>query len=471
MATRLDAADIQGLVVSAFGHLPCAAYRLLRVTDAGAARAWLRSFVDRVTTAERKQDHRSLNVAITFSGLQALGLGADALTTFPVAFREGMASPRRSRVLGDSAENDPAIWVWGGPTAVVDMAMLVYAEDEQELERQLNDDLAVVPGAGVIEVATLAAGRQPDNREHFGFMDGIGQPVIDGTGRETRQRRRTGHATVVPAGEFVLGYDNVYGTPSLMPTVPPADDPTHVLPLGTNGRGALGQNGSYLVFRQIAQDVAGFWQFATRTGRALWPADANAPLRFAAKCVGRWPSGAPLVTHPANDVPPGDERAKLENDFSYAPLDLHGTRCPLGAHIRRSNPRDSLGPDADQARASANRHRLMRRGRSYGHRLADPLVDDGKERGLHFICLNADLERQFEFVQQTWINNPVFAGLASETDPVIGNQVATGGAFSIPETPLRRRVSNLQQFTRMRGGAYFFLPGIRALRFLAGPLG
>src|SRR5438046_10696278 len=113
MAARLDAADIQGLVVSAFGHLPCAAYRLLRVTDAGAARTWLRPFIDRVTTAERKQDHRSLNVAITFSGLQALGLGADALTTFPVAFREGMASPRRSRVLGDSAENDPAIWAWG----------------------------------------------------------------------------------------------------------------------------------------------------------------------------------------------------------------------------------------------------------------------------------------------------------------------------------------------------------------------
>ena len=466
MATRLDTADIQGIVVSSFGHLPCAAYRLLRVRDAGAARLWLHSFVDRVTTAERKQEHRSLNIAITSSGLSALGLGADALNTFPVAFREGMASPRRSRVLGDSAENDPAIWAWGGPTAVVDAALLVYAEDEQELDKQLNNDLAVVPSSGVVEVATLAAGRQPDNREHFGFMDGIGQPVIEGTGRETRQRRRTGHATVVPAGEFVLGYDNVYGTPALMPSVAPADDPHKTLQPGADGRRVLGQNGSYLVFRQIAQDVAGFWQFATRAGRELWPADANAPIRFAAKCVGRWPSGASLVMHPANDVAPGDARAKAENDFSYAPLDLHGTRCPLGVHIRRSNPRDSLGPDADQARASANRHRLMRRGRSYGRRLADPLVDDGKERGLHFICLNADLERQFEFVQQTWINNQVFAGLASETDPIIGNQEASGGAFTIPETPLRRRVSNLQQFTRMRGGAYFFLPGIRALRFL-----
>jgi deferrochelatase/peroxidase EfeB len=164
------------------------------------------------------------------------------------------------------------------------------------------------------------------------------------------------------------------------------------------------------------------------------------------------------------------------NDFRYAHDDPQGFACPVGSHVRRTNPRDSLFTDStspEQAEHSANRHRLMRRGRSYGERLAGvPVgdtvpVDDGAERGLHFICLNADLERQFEFVQQTWVNNPVFGGLSGEVDPLLGDQEKVQGVMTIPADPLRLRLHGLHRFITVRGGAYFFLPGLRAIRYLA----
>jgi deferrochelatase/peroxidase EfeB len=121
--------------------------------------------------------------------------------------------------------------------------------------------------------------------------------------------------------------------------------------------------------------------------------------------------------------------------------------------------------------ATANRHRILRRGRSYGHRPADPRIDDGVDRGLHFLCLNSDIERQFEFVQQTWVNNPVFGGLNGEVDPLIGNisraeTATTNALFTVQADPLRSRVHNLQRFVTVKGGAYFFLPSISALRYL-----
>jgi len=189
--------------------------------------------------------------------------------------------------------------------------------------------------------------------------------------------------------------------------------------------------------------------------------------RLAAKLIGRWPSGAPLVKYPDADPNAGTGRLNHENDFGYSQLDSAGLACPIGAHIRRANPRDSLGPTPKAALVSANRHRLLRRGRSYGERLADPLVDDGKKRGLYFICFNGDLERQFEFVQQTWLGSPVFGGLYGETDSIIGTQPLGGGTMTIPREPVRQRVHGLSRFVTVRGGAYFFLPGVRALKYLA----
>jgi deferrochelatase/peroxidase EfeB len=178
-------------------------------------------------------------------------------------------------------------------------------------------------------------------------------------------------------------------------------------------------------------------------------------------------SGAPLVKYPSSDPHAGTPTLSKENDFEYDATDAHGFACPVGSHIRRANPRDALGPDPETALKSANRHRLLRRGRSYGQRLTDPFVEDGGERGLHFICLNGDLERQFEFVQQTWVNNTTFAGLHCESDPLVGNQDESSRRFTVQADPLRSRVHNLRSFMTVRGGAYFFLPGLKALRYLA----
>jgi deferrochelatase/peroxidase EfeB len=221
-----------------------------------------------------------------------------------------------------------------------------------------------------------------------------------------------------------------------------------------------------MVYRQLQQDVAGFWKFVD----GLVGGDAQARDRLAAKFVGRWRSGTPLVVAPDHDTWTDPKKLNRFNDFDYSE-DLEGYKCPIGSHVRRSNPRDSLGPDHDTAIRTTNRHRIMRRGRSYGDRLSRtdpmPMVDDKKERGLHFICFNTDIERQFEFVQQTWINNAQFGGLHDEVDPMVGDQSAGSKMMTVQGDPLRERYKNMQSFVTMRGGVYAFLPSIRALRWIA----
>jgi len=464
--------DMQGLIASAYSHLPCAAYLLLRVSNRPSSGAWLNDWATRITTASAKQARFSLNIAFTASGLATLGLPADALETFSFPFLEGMVDQRRSRILGDFDNSDPQYWHWGGPlNERVDMILLAYAIDDDELATRLNEIReSVAHSGGITEVLQLDASRQSDNREHFGFADGIGQPTIGGGGpfahQHEKQLERTSHATLLKPGEFILGYADESGQVANLPTLAWADDLSRALPPvpEPSGRTALGSNGSYLVFRQMAQHVAEFWNCFENAARLPnGRSDAAERELLAAKAIGRWKSGAPLVLAPDNDNPALHDR----NDFAYT-CDNHGLKCPIGAHIRRANPRDSLDHDhPDAALHSVRRHRLLRRARSYGKRADDPFVDDGKARGLHFICLVADLERQFEFVQQTWIHNPAFAGLNRETDPLIGARVAPAH-FTAPATPVRRRVHGLSHFITVRGGAYFFLPGLRALRCLAG---
>ena len=287
---------------------------------------------------------------------------------------------------------------------------------------------------------------------------------MEGSGRLKRQLKRTGHATEIKAGEFILGYVNEYGIPSDSPAVDPAKDPRRLLPESSAGGRDLGRNGSYLIFRQVAQDVADFWRFldgATRQSNGQ--SNPEARDRLGAKFVGRQKSGAPLVEAPETDRP----ELGNHNDFGYARRDPHGFACPFGAHTRRANPRDSIGDDPEEALVRVRRHRLLRRGRSYGPRAADPLVEDGQERGLHFLCLNSDIERQFEFVQQTWLNNPVFAGLSGEVDPLVGDPKKGADLMTIQSSPVRACVHHLRRFVTIKGGAYFFLPGIRALRYLS----
>jgi Dyp-type peroxidase family len=469
---ELERNDIQGLVVSSYKHLTCAAYILLRISNAASARAWLAQRLGEITTAMGKHPEVSLNVAFTSNGLKALGLKPEALATFSFPFQEGMATDHRSRILGDNDESAPLQWEWGGTKNAVDLLLLLFAKDESTLAAELNRQQGFFLAGGLGVMKTLSAGRQPDSHEHFGFNDGIGQPVMEGAGNKQRQLDRTHHATELPTGEFLLSHPNVYQVTADGPAVSAADDPRHLLPVvpvdstglsSTAGMHDLGRNGTYLVFRQLAQDVAQFWSFLDQATRG--PDGASNPearVKLGAKFVGRWMSGAPLTLSPDHD----DPRLANENNFNYA-NDPQGYACPFGAHVRRSNPRDSLGPDRQLALHSANRHRILRRGRSYGPRLENPLVDDGVDRGLHFICLNSDIERQFEFVQQTWINNPVFSGLYAEVDPLVGNLAKGDAIFTVPGEPLRSRVHNLSRFVMVKGGSYFFLPGMRALSYLA----
>jgi deferrochelatase/peroxidase EfeB len=296
----LDTKDTQGLLATSFSHLTCAAYRLLRIRDRDPARAWLLRMVDDITRAEKDGKSWALNLALSREGLRALGLDEDTLRSFPPAFLDGMTSERRTRILGDAGSNDPKNWRWGGPTAPVHVLLLIYGHDETERNRQV-DRLTPGSGDGLDLVETVLAGRQTDTKEHFGFMDGVGQPTFDQERRE-RQKRRTGHATELKLGEFVLGYENEYHSRSLTPTVSAERDPENILPFSLEpGRHDLGLNGSYLVFRHLAQDVPAFWTFVTQAARALWPGDSGGPTRLAAKFVGRWPSGAPLVLHPDRD--------------------------------------------------------------------------------------------------------------------------------------------------------------------------
>jgi Dyp-type peroxidase family len=479
MATVLEKTDIQGLVVSSYSSQPCAKYLLLRVEDAAKALAWLRDHVGEITNADGKGKgaKTSTNLAFTSTGLTALGLNDDVLRTFSHAFQEGMASDRRSRILGDTDENLSEKWDWGNREKMIHGVLLLYAADEALAQTQLEQRKSELADNGGFSIAgVLEAGRQPDTHEHFGFNDGIGQPVMDGTDNYDKQMNRTQHATNLATGEFLLGYINEYGVTADGPVVDPAQDPHNLLnlvPNDTTGLNSkpnmkdLGRNGTYLVFRQLAQDVPKFWEYvdqATRNGN-----DPTARERLAAKFVGRWKSGAPLVMSPEGD----DINLATRNDFTYFAPDVLGTKCPIGSHIRRANPRDSLGPDPDTARNSANRHRILRRGRSYGPHIKDPLVSDHVDRGLHFICLNSDIERQFEFVQQTWINNPVFGGLDGEVDPLIGKLPTDPEKhkpecmFTVQGKPMRTRVDGLCRFVTVKGGAYFFLPSIRALNYLA----
>jgi Dyp-type peroxidase family len=458
--TALELDDIQGLVVRGYAHLPAARFALLGIRDPAAARRFVADTATAITPAAAHAPERAVHLAVTAAGLRRLELSHAALDGFPPEFTDGMAAPARSRVLGDVGESAPGAWDWGGPdTQPVDLLLLLYARDAEALAELARPIAARYKRGGVTELLRLdseAAG----NREHFGFRDGISQPIIAGLGH-------TGPAEhVVHAGEFVLGYPNEYGLLTDRPLVPATADPGAVLPPDpATGEHDLGRNGTFLVMRQMQQDVAAFWEFA----RAAAGADGD-PVALAAKMVGRWPSGAPLVAAPAGD----DPAHATANGFGYARIDPDGMRCPIGAHVRRSNPRDSLDPNPGTPDSIAvnRRHRLLRRGRRYGPAAdldglrAGTAAADGVDRGLHFICLGANIARQFEFVQRAWVGNPKFATLYDDADPLIGRHSPLGGTFTIPARPVRRRITALPEFVTVRGGAYFFLPGLRAMRYL-----
>jgi Dyp-type peroxidase family len=483
VAVKLDLDDIQGLIARGYRTLRHARFTIFATHDAAGGHALLSWLLPQVTPAGRFAGDSALHLAYTAAGLRRLGLPDSVLAGFSAPFIGGMTGPNRSRFLGDVGESDPHYWAWGGPREPpVEGLILLYASSAEVLGARQAELARHLDGLAIQQVTVLDT-LELGNNEPFGFHDGISQPIIKGLPMATGAAPAgTPGGRVVPAGEFVLGYPNAYGQLTSRPLLPAAGDPRRLLPRDPAGSGAadLGRNGCYLVLRQLEQDVDAFWSYARQaTARRDGSADTGSAIALAAKMVGRWPSGAPLVKAPDQDNPQlGDD-----NDFGYHRNDRLGLACPLGAHIRRMNPRDSLDPQpgTEASLAVNDGHRLLRRGRSYGpgdgtpatagndshaERLARAGVAPQGATGLHFICLVASLIRQFEFVQHTWLNNPAFHGLYDDTDPLTGSRDGGGATFTVPANPVRRRYRGLPQFVRARGGAYFFLPGVSALRYL-----
>jgi Dyp-type peroxidase family len=464
----IEREDVQGFVFSGYAAMHEARYLFFEVTDPEGARRWLGELAARVTTAIAAEDVRCINLAVTHRGLAALGLDDEQLSTFAPPFQEGMTTPYRQRVLGDVGPSAPDTWAWGGPAASdgpvpedrLHVLLLLFARDIGTMERLLEAELSRATADGALRHRqTLEPEPLPGRLsvgkfgvEHFGFADGMSQPVIRGSGQDVKLAGDEARRHVAATGEFILGYPNGYGELTPSPWLPGPD----------NRKIDVGRNGTYLVVRQLKQDVHGFRELVRHHAGAS--SDSDAEARFAAKLVGRWYSGAPLARTPHRD----DDDLATDNAFGYADVDPYGERCPIGAHIRRANPRDSIAPERATALELTNLHRILRRGRVYGPGLPeDATEDDLIERGLIFMCISANIERQFEFVQQTWLNNPKFSQLYDEQDPILGTPPPEGGLFTMQGSPVATRVRGLTNFVNVRGGAYFFLPGVRALLTLA----
>lgn len=445
--------DVQGLVVSGYGHLRHSSVLVFRIRDGQAAHARiaLGRQLALVTTAakedgRRSPQHQAVNVAFTYSGLTKLGPPNAVLSGFDRAFVGGMAGTlHRSRALGDVGGNAPSLWRWGNAeTHPPDGVIFLYASSRQalvDLRSRLTDFEQYVEAVADVATAVVSDG-SARQREPFGFADGLSQPLLEGT-RQARRHPDSPH--VVRLGEFVLGYEDNAGIEVTLPAVD-ADD-------------ALGINGTYVAVRQLEQHVDRFHQFLAQQAQT----HGIPPEVLAAKMMGRTFDGDVLTAdgsaHPAG-----------QNDFGYA-ADADGLGCPLGAHIRRGTPRDMLGKTAAEGWRITNRHRILRRGRPYREHQSDGRAVDEHgtvTAGLLFVALNADLERQFEFIHGNWMNDAGFAELADERDPIIGWRSGTEDSMRIPQRPARRRLTGLPAFVTTRGGAYFFMPGLRGLALLLG---
>jgi Dyp-type peroxidase family len=466
--------DLQGNVLAGYGNgYAVARYCFLRVDAPEQARRWLAAVTPRVTTAARWNGDGApaftVNVALSWTGLGQLGVPEPILCNFPEEFRVGMAA--RASTLGDVGVSAPA--EWENPRAKDDRVLgreehhvlvTLYGREPAALARAREVSVALGEDGAVTSMVEQPAELLGDpntegpGREHFGYADGFGQPTIRGNagpwdrpGNGTARWRNCW--TALAPGEFVLGYRAEDGTKDGRVTA------------------ALRRSGTYTVVRKLEQDVAAFTAYLREQAKG----NAAREEWVASRLLGRWRDGTPVEVSPdrndsglAADYGPGGRI----NDFRYRD-DLEGLKCPLGAHIRRANPRDSFSwrdgwmwPDARLTK----RHRIIRRSMPYGPRPADPAREDGRSRGLMFVCHQASIERQFEVIQGQWLADGDAFWLGDQRDLLTSGkspaaQRKTGMIIEgrppvfLPE-PSRPLVVT-------RGGGYFFTPGIDALHTIA----
>ena len=463
----LELSDIQGYIVRGYKHMLYSRYAVLRVREPAAARGFLRDHVEEVTNVTHHAKTNCLNIAFTCAGLNALGLKDANLAYFSREFREGITSNHRRRLLGDMGDSAPEAWRWGGPANdPVHLLLMVFGKDK-ETALSYYEKLQQAFAPGLEEVLQLDGQTLPMNKEHFGFRDGISQPIIKGSGKKGPENE------FINAGEFLMGYKNEYDVYPDTPILGEEQGDVFLLPFDAAGTGKkdLGRNGSYMVMRQLEQNVKAYWEFMNeKTKNADGSTNAEESTKLASKMMGRWPSGAPVVKFPDKD--PGG--ISDDDNFLYMDLDKDGLKCPFGSHLRRTNPRDNFednGPK--ESLRLTRRHRIMRRARLYGDPYeGSPLnyTPEG-EVGLIFTCFNADISRQYEFIQYTWANYPKFKQLYNDPDPVCGvkQDMGSGGdqVFTIQAEPVNKYITGLQRFVTVKGGAYFFFPSVTTINYLS----
>lgn len=435
----LNLDDIQALILRSRPEPYVGIHALLHVEQAAGGRDLLRRLAPHVSTASGWTEELDtwIGVAISHEGLKALGLPPSSLESFPLSFRQGMAA--RAEQLRDFGENAPETWEEVFTPGNCHIALTIYARDEVHLDVAVDKAMGELNAcSGVTLLATHRFGADADAQNPFGFRDSISQPTVAGAGVEPQP----GQQRAIAAGEFILGENSEAGAPLRMPQPD-----------------VLGRNGSFVVMRKYESRVGAFNDFM----RIHAGEDKQAQHALAAKMFGRWRSGAPLPLAPERDDPELGADPQRNNDFDYQ-HDALGRMCPHSAHMRRLNPRGSqLTILSDE-----HIHRIIRRSSTFGPKWSDDVTgtDDAKaDRGIFFIFISARAYDTIEFLQQEWINRGNFIDLGSERDPIVGLHEEPG-SFTIPQSPVRRRVADVSTFNRLRGGEYMFMPSLSALRWI-----
>jgi len=527
MTKVLNLHDIQGNVLKTYARhqFSTARYVFFGINDVEGGRRFVLDVIPFITTAapwarpERDGDEppkpsATTNIAFSYHGLKRLRLPEMSLHSFPEEYSMGMRE--RRDILGDDGKSAPENWdpVWNKSSERVDIWLSINGRSEDSVEARYREILEIVDktnggvtqltghrgdnGANDLAYQDAAAlsdmNGLPGPREHFGYTDGISNPYFEGTLADPANVFGAGKPTRSPAdtisgwepletGEFILGHRDE------AKEVPEAPIPR-----------LLSYNGSYLVYRKLHENVGAFNRYIEGQGANL-PGGAE---EVAAKFAGRWRNGAPITTFETkeeadqcmNDI--ADARKAVDEatnqitrdlarkkylklrgrlvGFDYND-DLAGSRCPVGAHARRTNPRGALEFGVDDAfdtpGALTDRRRLLRRGLPYGQ--SDENSGDDGNHGIIFMAVGASIKRQFEFVQQQWVNYGNDFKLANEKDPLVGNHGngdngQGNGNMIIPAEPGSGKAphfcTGMPRFVEMRGGGYFFLPSLTALRMI-----
>lgn len=512
---KIESEKVQSLVFRGFPdrrYMLAARITLSEGIEARLAHDWLNYLEYHVWFGEPGISYEAAPTFVAFSatGLEKLLQNADGkipkdlLQTFPPAFRIGMA--KRAKILRDFGPSAPSQWEWADadvPKAKgADAILLIYGKSEAECDTMLEKHrkkLEEMPsGSWSMEcirtsptektLRALESGIFDRSYEHFGFRDGLSQPVIIGTQKSARDMAAS---DLVEPGEMILGYRDSSGhvpPPLAMPAEMDRHDdlPVDVKDFGfrfprfgdVRGSSArdFGRNGTFIAIRQFEQHVDKFDDFTKAQADLL--NDRREPRQIstlagcpvdhewiASKLMGRSRDGKLMLGRDIDDT---------DNDFDFGQDDPQGLQCPFGAHVRRANPRGALQPGDPFEPKLMKRHRLLRRGRAYSRSRNG---EEGAEKGMMFMAICTDIERQFEFLQQTWIGSPSFAGLQNEPDPILGSAQPSVGAadgqsprvFTIPTVagPLKLELQPKDDFVTVKGGGYFFMPGLDALTFLA----